>query len=77
MRFRWNEWNREHIGKHGVTVKEAESVVRQARRPYPTQIGNNKLLVIGRGNSGRLLQVIFVLDPEDMVFIIHARALDR
>ena len=35
MEFRWNEWNLDHVSKHGVTPDEAEYVVRNARRPYP------------------------------------------
>jgi uncharacterized DUF497 family protein len=30
---------------------------------------------MGRGNGGRFLQVIYVLDADDTVFIIHARSL--
>ena len=75
MEFRWVDWNREHVGEHGVEWQEAEAVARRARPPYPEQIGNDKLLVIGRGHAGRLLQVIYVLDADDMAFVIHARTL--
>ena len=75
MQFRWINWNREHIAEHGVDWQEAEMVIRFAERPYPEQIGDEKLLVIGRGSGGRFLQVIYVLDPDDTVFVIHARPL--
>ena len=75
MEFRWNNWNRDHLAEHGVDWDEAEMVVRQARPPFPQQIGEEKLLVMGQGRGGRFLQVIFVLDPEDTVFAIHARPL--
>ena len=75
MPFRWIDWNREHIAKHGVDPAEAEMVVRQARAPFPQQIGDDKLLVMGRGSGGQFLEVIYVLDPDDTVFIIHARPL--
>lgn len=75
MDFRWNEWNVEHIARHGVSPEEAESVVRHARRPYPLYHKDEKWLVWGRGNGGRFLQVIFVLDEDDSVFVIHARPL--
>ena len=35
MEFRWNDWNIEHLAKHGVDLDEAELVVSQARSPYP------------------------------------------
>jgi len=75
MQFRWIEWNREHIAEHGVDWEEAETIIRQARRPFPRKIGDDKWLVIGRGSGGRLLQVVYVPDPEGSIFIIHARPL--
>jgi uncharacterized DUF497 family protein len=75
MEFRWIEWNVEHIAKHSVDPEEAELVVRAMKSPYPQQIGDDKLLAVGRGSGGRYLQVIFVLDPDDTVFVIHARPL--
>ena len=74
--FRWNDWNIDHATKHGVSVAEAEAVVRAARRPYPEDIGNGKWIVIGRGHSGRFVQVIYVLDNDGTVYVIHARVLD-
>lgn len=75
MHFRWNDWNVEHVGKHGVPAGEAELVVRHARSPYPRYREDGKWLVWGRGLGGRLLQVIFVIDDDDSIFIIHARPL--
>lgn len=75
MEFRWNEWNVEHIARHGVDPDEAERVVRDAIRPFPRRIQDDKWLVWGRGHGGRFLQVIFVLDDDDRVYIIHARPL--
>jgi len=72
MQFRWIDWNRDHLVEHGVDWEEAETVVRQAKPPFPQQIGEEKLLVMGQGRGGKLLQVISVLDPEDTVFVIHA-----
>ncbi len=76
MEFRWNEWNVEHIGRHGVAPEEAESVVRIARNPFPRKIEEDKWLAWGRGRGGRFLQVIYVLDEDRTVYIIHARPLD-
>jgi hypothetical protein len=41
-RFRWNDWNRDHIAMHGVAPEEAEYVVDHASAPYPEQIGDDK-----------------------------------
>ena len=75
MEFRWNEWNESHLSKHGVDPQEAEEVVRKARPPYPLAGADEKSLVWGPTAEGRMLQVVFVIDEEDSVFIIHARPL--
>jgi len=73
--FRWNDWNVHHIGKHGVTPAQAETVVRGARPPFPAKIGHGKYLAIGPTDDGTYLQVIYLIDPDDTIFVIHARPL--
>lgn len=75
MEFRWNEWNEGHISEHGVDPREAEEVVRKARSPYPLVSIDDKFLVWGPTADGRFLQVVFLVDDEDSVFVIHARPL--
>ena len=75
MNFRWNEWNIEHDLKHGVRPEEAEMVVRGASRPFPRKIEDEKWLVWGAGPGGRFLQVVFLADPDETAYIIHARPL--
>jgi len=73
--FRWIEWNVEHIATHGVTPEEAEYVVDHARPPWP-QIGDEgKRLIWGPTAAGRLLRVVYVLDPDGAAFVIHAMEL--
>ena len=64
-------------GHHGVSPEEAESVVRRARSPFPRIIEDDKRLAWGRGIGGRFLQVVFVLDEDDTVYVIHARPLNE
>lgn len=75
MEFRWNEWNIEHLAEHGVSPEEAELAVSSARRPYPQIHAEDKWLVWGRGQGGRYVQVVFVLDEGDVIYVIHARPL--
>ena len=77
MDFRWNEWNCEHVARHGVSPEEAQDVIRGARTPYPRKIEDDKWLVWGRGRGGRFLQVIFVLHDDEVIYVIHARPLDE
>jgi len=52
-----------------VTPLEAEFVVENVEPPWPDQKGEDKLLVWGPTEAGRLLQVIFVLKvPEEIEF---------
>jgi uncharacterized DUF497 family protein len=69
MEFRWNEWNVEHIAPHGVSRHEAELVVRTAKNPFPRKIEEDKWIVWGRGQDGRFLQVIYVLDEDQTVYV--------
>lgn len=73
--FRWNEWNVEHIARHGVVPDEAEYVVGYTKRPWPQALGHGKFIAVGQAAGGRYLQVTYVLDPDDTVFVIHARPL--
>jgi uncharacterized DUF497 family protein len=58
-----------------VSPKEAEWVVEHARHPYHDAREDGKRFVVGRGNGNRWLQVAYIYDPEDVVYVIHARPL--
>ncbi len=75
MEFRWNEWNEEHVARHGVEPEDAEEVVRGARPTFPVVQGGERYLVWCPAGGGRLLQVVFIIDPDDSVFVIHTRPL--
>lgn len=74
-KFRWEDWNRDKCDKHNVAPSEAEEVVRSARPPYPQRHGDGKYIVRGQTEAGAYLQVIYVLDPDGTIFVIHARPL--
>jgi len=71
-RFRWNDWNVEHIARHGVRPAEAEDVVKAGDR---RRLELDKYKAVGRGSGGRWLQVIYIFDPPGVVYVIHARPL--
>jgi uncharacterized DUF497 family protein len=48
MIFSWDDVNRDHIAKHGVSPEEVETVVRTARNPFPQSIEDDKFVVWGR-----------------------------
>jgi len=59
-----------------VRIKEAEFVVKHAKAPFPRRLENRKILVKGQTAAGRYLQVIYLLEEHDVVFVIHARGLN-
>jgi uncharacterized DUF497 family protein len=65
--FAWDEWNIDHVARHGVAPAEVELVVETAQPPWPEEKGNDKLVVWGPTDVGRLLQVIFVLKRPDEI----------
>jgi hypothetical protein len=73
--FRWIEWNRAQATRHGCTVQEIESVVRNAAHGYPRKRDREKWLVVGRGTGGRFIEVIYLLDDDGSAFVIHAMPL--
>jgi uncharacterized DUF497 family protein len=73
--FRWIAWNVGKIEGHGLVTDDVEYAVNNARRPYPMPIGNEKWLVIGPTPRGRAIQVIYLVDADDSLFVIHARPL--
>jgi uncharacterized DUF497 family protein len=73
--FRWIEWNRDKVAQHDVEPEEAEFVIDHARRPYPMRVDDEKRLVWGQTRAGRFLQVVYLIDVEDAIFVIHARPL--
>jgi hypothetical protein len=61
MVFSWDDANRGHIARHGVRPEEAEFVADTAENPFPETIEDDKWVVWGTTDSGRYLQVIYVL----------------
>ena len=67
MIFQWDDKNIEHIARHRVAPPVAEQIVRKAMSPFPRQGEGDKLVVWGSTETGRYLQVIYVIkDPKDV-----------
>lgn len=77
MAFRWNDWNLDKVARHAVRPEAAEQVVRTASRPWPRRARDRRVLVWGPTNAGRLLQIVYVLDVDDTVSVIHGRPLNE
>ena len=64
--FRWIDWNIEKCASHGVNPSDVESVVRNATRPYPKRIEDEEILIWGKSQSGRYLQVIRLVEARPL-----------
>ena len=73
--FRWNDWNIEHIAQHGISPPQAEHVVILAKSPWPSYEGDGRWLVRGQDANGLYLQVVYLVDPAETLYVIHARPL--
>jgi uncharacterized DUF497 family protein len=73
--FRWNDWNLEHATRHGVSVAEIESVMNRAGHGWPRKAGHDKWRIEGRGQGGRPVRVIYLIDRDDTIYVIHAMPL--
>jgi uncharacterized DUF497 family protein len=73
--FRWIDWNRDQVAQHNVDPVEAEFVVDHAQPPYPLKADDEKRLVWGQTQAGRYLQIVYLIDRADSIFVIHARPL--
>ncbi len=54
----------------------AEYIVNHARVPFPEHGGDGKWRVWGQDAGGKYLQVVYVLDNDGAVFVVHARPLE-
>ena len=67
----WDDYNIEHIARHGVTRPKVEEVCLgdfYARETY-----NERLLVIGPDSTGNLLAVVVGLEGDNTYYVVTAR----
>ena len=73
-RLRWNEWNIEHIQKHGVSQDEVEDVCYS--RHFNIKSGKGKMALWGQTADGRYLIVILVIEEYGDYYPISARDME-
>lgn len=67
----WDEWNKKHIGKHGVLSREVEEVCHGKYKTVESY--RKRILVLGKTKNGRRLAVI--LSPEDRNFVEYGNGI--
>jgi hypothetical protein len=64
-----DDWNKNHITKHGSNESDAKYVIEHSEPPFPREIGNDKLLVWGQTKTREYLEVVFAFKlPDDLEF---------
>jgi uncharacterized DUF497 family protein len=56
-RFEWDDWNVEHIARHGVSPDEAEEVFNG--RHMVKRVREGRYLALGKTQEGRYLFVVY------------------
>lgn len=71
----WDEWNIEHVLRHGVTQDEVEEVCYS--RHFAIKSGRNKMAVWGQTIGGRYLLVILGVRDYGDFYPVSARDMDQ
>ncbi len=71
----WDHFNSEHISKHGITQDEVTQAC--TNHKLVLQANNNRLLLIGKSSSGKLISVVLANKGEGKYYPVTARATSR
>lgn len=71
----WDEWNREHIKKHDVTVDEAEDA-------YENEVGRSNSYggresIFGITKTGRLITVVVSYEKQKEPYVVTVRVMSK
>ena len=71
MKLVWDEWNREHIKKHNVSVSEVKEACENMIVIKQTYLGRQ--MILGITNKKRLLTVFLSFEKQKEGYIVSAR----
>ncbi len=74
-KLRWNEWNIEHIQKHGVSVEEVEDICYS--KHFAVKSGKSKMALWGQTVDGSYLLIILVIEEYGDFYPISARQMEE
>ena len=67
----WDEWNREHIKKHGVSEEEVNQAFKAKRVAIESYKG--RLIIVGKTVKNRLLTIVLSFEKQKNGYIVSAR----
>ena len=65
----WDDWNREHVRKHGISIESIESVL--AGQPIALPAYKDRLLVIGPDSDGNMRAVVIGQVPRSKEHLVR------
>lgn len=71
----WDEWNRNHIRKHKVTLKEAEEAYKNTF--IQVQSYDNRTLYFGKTRKGRLLGIAVSFKKQKGPYVVSVRDMSK
>ena len=70
-RLLWDDWNEEHIARHGVDREEVTQMVRN--QPTVTRARDGLYRAVGQTNGGRYLTAFLSPRREGTFYVVTAR----
>lgn len=71
----WNDWNKNHIKKHKVTVSEIEEAYRSKTLTVPSYLGRN--MIFGKTKQERFLTIIISYDFQGKPYVVSGRDMSK
>ena len=71
----WDDWNKEHITKHKVTVKEVEEAYKSKKIIKGSYLGRK--LILGKTIKDRLLTIIVSFAKQQNPYVVSARDMNQ
>lgn len=67
----WDNWNKEHLKKHKVLIREVEQAFKAKQIVKESYKG--RLIIIGRTKESRMLTVVLSLERQKNAYVVSAR----
>ncbi len=67
----WDNWNKEHLKKHKVLVREVKQALKA--KQIVKESYKRRLIIIGRTKESRMLTVVLSFEKQKNAYVVSAR----
>lgn len=71
----WDDWNRNHIKKHNVTIAEAQEAYQNIFRQERSY--DNRMLYFGKTSEGRVLGIAVSFKKQKGPYVVSVRDMSK